>query len=138
MKRSSLCAGIAVPLPSPVRGVAVAALVAFGVAALVRDRAQLLAVARSFATDQRIGLVLLVLSVLVPVASLGSVFWGVQAPLSPHDGAYHAEITDLLRAGQPFSDWYPPGTPSTFASARPSSNVPCAVSSHTYLFPYFP
>jgi len=106
----------AVPLPPPVRGVAVAALVAFGVAALVRDRAQLLAVARSFATDQRIGLVLLVLSVLVPVASLGSVFWGVQAPLSPHDGAYHAEITDLLRAGQPFSDWYPPGTPSTFAA----------------------
>jgi hypothetical protein len=106
----------AIPLPAPTRGIAVAILVAAGLASMARDRAQLLAAGRSLVRTERPAAALLALSLFVPAVSLGIVFWGVEVPLSPHDGAYHAELTSALRAGQPFAEWYPPGTIALFAA----------------------
>ncbi len=103
----------AVPLAPPVRGLVVAAAVAIAASAVVRDRTE---ITRAIVGKDKRASALLLLSVAVPIVSLGSVFWGVEVPLSPHDGAYHVEITDTLRAGQPFSQWYPPATPALFAA----------------------
>ncbi|HEY0569909.1 MAG TPA: hypothetical protein VGD16_00045, partial [Enterovirga sp.] len=43
-------------------------------------------------------------------------FADAQVPLSPHDGAAHAETIQALRSGQRWADWYPPGMAALFAA----------------------
>src|SRR5262249_50074518 len=56
------------------------------------------------------------LGLLVPPVTMGIAFFGVQVPLSPHDGAFHVEVTELMRGGSTWPGWYPPGLPATFAA----------------------
>jgi hypothetical protein len=105
----------AVPLPPPLRGIAVLVLAAFGVGCAVRDRGVLRQAARAMAQQHRGAAATFILALLIPVASMGFVFWGVEVPLSPHDGAFHTQVTHSLRAGSSFEGWYPPGVPSIMA-----------------------
>jgi hypothetical protein len=85
-------------------------------AAVIQDRGQLAGAARSLIGTNGVAATALAMSVVVPLVSLGLVFWGVEVPLSPHDGAYHTEVSEALRAGERFADWYPPALPAVFAA----------------------
>jgi hypothetical protein len=56
------------------------------------------------------------LTALLPVLIVGIAIGQIQAPLSPHDGAFHVEIMHALRSGQPWSNWYPPGLHALFVA----------------------
>jgi hypothetical protein len=57
----------------------------------------------------RVPLITLAISAAIPALMLGSVFAGVEAPVSTHDGAFHVEAIDSLRRGVPLETWYPVG-----------------------------
>lgn len=103
-------------LPAPIAGVAVALLMLLGLAALRRDAAHLRSAAISFTREHRAAAAVLGLAMLVPVFAMGVAFYGIRVPLSPHDGAYHVQVADLLRHGNVWWAWYPPGTASTLAA----------------------
>src|SRR5262249_25561544 len=71
----------AIPLPPPTRGVAVVVVAALGLIGMLRDRLALVAAIRSLAGREKVGTALLAVSLVVPAAALGIVFWGVEVPL---------------------------------------------------------
>src|SRR5216683_173025 len=64
----------------------------------------------------RVPLIVLAISAAIPALMLGSVFAGVEAPVSTHDGAFHVEAIDSLRRGVPLETWYPVGFHATVAA----------------------
>ena len=102
--------------PTPLAGVLLLALALTGVVLAVLDRDWLWASVRSFAQQHGLATAFLVAAVLVPVISMGVAFVRVQAPLSPHDGAFHVETTDAFRRGAAAATWYPPGLAAAFGA----------------------
>jgi hypothetical protein len=66
--------------------------------------------------SRQIAVALLALSALIPAVILGSLFAGIEAPVSTHDGAFHVETIDSLRRGVAVSGWYPIGFHTTAAT----------------------
>jgi hypothetical protein len=89
-------------------------LAGLGLAVADRDwlRNSLLAAIR----DHRLAATLLGAALLVPFVSIGVAFAQVQAPLSPHDGAFHVETSDAFRLATGVSNWYPPGLAALFGA----------------------
>jgi hypothetical protein len=61
-------------------------------------------------------LLLLAISAAIPALMLGSLFAGIEAPVSTHDGAFHVEAIDSLRRGVPLETWYPVGFHASVAA----------------------
>jgi hypothetical protein len=59
---------------------------------------------------------ILAVSAVIPALMLGTVFAGVEAPVSTHDGAFHVEAIDSLRRGVPLETWYPVGFHASVAA----------------------
>ena len=100
------------PPPSP--GVLVLACSLCAVLLMLRERDVLLSASAGFLRQHRGAAALLTASAVIPMVSLGVAFAGVQAPLSPHDGAFHVETSDAFRRGAAQLDWYPPGLAALF------------------------
>src|SRR5690242_8140820 len=79
--------------PRPLAGVAVVLCCLVGLGLLAIDREWLLAAVVGFVRQDRVAAVVLAVAVLVPVIGMGVAFAEVQAPLSPHDGAFHVETS---------------------------------------------
>src|SRR5262252_7517856 len=102
--------------PPPILGMLVVACSVCGCGLVMRDRESLLSAVGGFARQHRGAASLLAAGVLIPIVSLGIAFAGVQAPLSPHDGAFHVETTDTFRRGAAQAGWYPPGLAALFGA----------------------
>jgi uncharacterized protein DUF6541 len=100
----------------PVPGLALVALVLAGLVLAVKQRGRLLGEFRAFFEKHPLALVLLIAALLVPCVAMGIAFAHVQAPLSPHDGAFHVETSDAFRQAAAVSDWYPPGLAALFGA----------------------
>lgn len=100
--------------PPPIPGILVVGCSVCGWAMVLRDREPLMGAMRGCVRQHRGAAALLAAGALIPVLSLGIAFAGVQAPLSPHDGAFHVETTDAFRRGAAQLDWYPPGLAALF------------------------
>jgi hypothetical protein len=103
-------------LPSPIAGLLVLACSLAGAALLLADRDWLRVAVVGLARQHALAAVLIVAAVLVPVISMGAAFAEVQAPLSPHDGAFHVETADAFRGGTAVGSWYPPGLAALFGA----------------------
>ncbi|MDQ3809885.1 MAG: hypothetical protein M3336_06295 [Chloroflexota bacterium] len=113
---------VALRAPPPAPGLLVLGLAAFGA---WRARSALGARLRCTATftarsDPTVVL-LLAAATIAPLAIQAFAFHGAQVPLSPHDGAYHAQAIDAHRSGRAWSDWYPPGMAALFAAILQST-----------------
>jgi hypothetical protein len=64
----------------------------------------------------RVPALLLAASMLIPAVILGTLFAGIEAPVSTHDGAFHVETIDNLRRGIAPEGWYPIGFHATAAA----------------------
>jgi hypothetical protein len=104
--------GIARPAPGAL--VLLCSLAGIGLA--VADRDWLWRAIDGFVREHRLSAALLAAAILVPLVSIGIAFAGVQAPLSPHDGAFHVETTDAFRHGLARVTWYPPGLAALFGA----------------------
>ena len=104
-------------LRAPLASLSVLALGLVGAGLVVRDWSSLRQAAASFAREHRGSAIALGLALVVPMFAMTVAFWGIQVPLSPHDGAHHTEAADALRFGRDWADWYPPGTSASFAAA---------------------
>jgi hypothetical protein len=102
--------------PPPVAGLLVLACSGAGLVLLAIDRDGLRVAAASFGREHALAAMLLVAALLVPVISMGVAFWQVQAPLSPHDGAFHVETADAFRNVTAVANWYPPGVAALFGA----------------------
>ncbi|HEX9106960.1 MAG TPA: hypothetical protein VF832_07025, partial [Longimicrobiales bacterium] len=80
-----------------------------------QQRASMLSLAATPGEIRR-ALALLVAAVVLPIVVLGVGLYGLQAPLSTHDGAWHVETIDALRSGAAWSGWYPPGLHASLAA----------------------
>ena len=102
--------------PAPVAGLAVLVVAVAGLAMLERDRSTILDAVVTLWVEQRVALITLGVSVIVPAVVMGVAFAGVEVPLSPHDGAAHTEAIQIYRQGQAIADWYPPGLTAVFGA----------------------
>jgi hypothetical protein len=102
--------------PAPVAGVVAAACALVGVALVVIDRVWLAEAARGFLRHDPLATVVLLAGLLVPVIAMGVAFARVAAPLSPHDGAFHVEVSEMFRQGSELASWYPPGLGALFGA----------------------
>src|SRR5207245_460657 len=66
--------------------------------------------------EHRPALVVLCVSVIISAFILATAFGDLQVPSSTHDGAYHVETVEAIRAGQGWQGWYPPGYHATVAA----------------------
>ncbi len=103
-------------VPAPVPGLALVALVVAGLTLAVSRRALILGDLRAVFDKQPLAAAVLIAALLVPLVAMGIAFAQVQAPLSPHDGAFHVETSDAFRQGTAVSDWYPPGLAALFGA----------------------
>jgi hypothetical protein len=103
-------------VPPPLAGLLVLLCSVAGLALLAIDRDWLRTAVASFWKDHRVAALLLGAALLVPVVSMGVAFWQVQAPLSPHDGAFHVETSDTFRRVTAVANWYPPGVAALFGA----------------------
>jgi uncharacterized protein DUF6541 len=101
-------------VPAPAAGGLVALCSVVGLGLAIADREALAASLRALAREHRLALTLLVAAVLVPFVSMGVAFAQVQAPLSPHDGAFHVETSNAFRQVTAVANWYPPGVAALF------------------------
>ena len=101
---------------SPVAGCLVGVCTLAGLGLGVADRESLGASARALARGHRVALALLVAALVVPFVSIGVGFAQVQAPLSPHDGAFHVETSHAFREVTGAANWYPPGLAALFGA----------------------
>jgi hypothetical protein len=102
--------------PPPLAGLMVLACSVTGLVLLAVDRDELRVAVGSFAKEHGLAALLLLAALLVPVISMGVAFAQVQAPLSPHDGAFHVETSDAFRNVTAASNWYPPGLAAMFGA----------------------
>jgi Family of unknown function (DUF6541) len=103
-------------LPPPAGGAIVLGFALAGLALAVADRHALSLALRELLGEQRLACVLLLTALAIPALALGITLAGVQVPLSPHDGAYHAQVIQEFRHGRLWLDWYPPGMAALFAN----------------------
>ena len=103
-------------LPAPIAGVLVLALGLAGFVWLILDRATLIAAGRGLLREHRLAVVLLGAALWLPILVMGLAFAGVEAPLSPHDGAFHVETSDAFRHAAAALTWYPPGVAALFGA----------------------
>ena len=99
-------------VPPLLRTVAIAALSVAGLMLVVRHVPGLVRTA----TANRIPVVLVASAAALPLVMLGVAFAGIDAPVSPHDGAFHVETIDKLRVGSVFGGWYPTGFHASVAT----------------------
>ena len=104
-------------LPPPLPGLAVLAIALAGASLTVRDRQTVAAASRALIAEQPLASGTLLLALVVPCVAIGLAFAGVQAPLSPHDGAFHVETIDRFRRGVAALAWYPPGLAALFGAS---------------------
>jgi len=102
--------------PPPAPGGLVVLCTLAGIVLAFADREWLWHAARGFVREHRPAAALLVAALLIPMLSMGVAFAGLQAPLSPHDGAFHVETTDSFRQGLARVTWYPPGLAALFGA----------------------
>jgi len=102
--------------PAPIAGGLVGVCSILGLGLGVADREAIAGSLRALAREHRLALVLLVGAVLVPMVSMGVAFAQVQAPLSPHDGAFHVETSNAFRQVTAVANWYPPGLAALFGA----------------------
>src|SRR5207253_9090596 len=95
-------------LAPPLPGLAVLAIALVGASLTVRDRQAVAAASRALIAEQPLASGTLLLALVVPCVAIGLAFAGVQAPLSPHDGALHVETIDRFRRGVAALALYPP------------------------------
>src|ERR671933_772342 len=100
--------------PPPIPGILVVACSVCGGVLVMRDHESLRRALGGFVRQHRAAAGLLAAGALIPIVSMGIAFAGVQAPLSPHDGAFHVETSDAFRRGAAQLDWYPPGLAALF------------------------
>jgi hypothetical protein len=100
----------------PTPGVLVLLCGLAGVGWAIADREWLWRAMRGFVREHGLAAMWLGAAVVIPLVSLGIAFAGVQAPLSPHDGAFHVETTDAFRRGLARVTWYPPGLAALFGA----------------------
>src|SRR5579864_8805611 len=86
-------------LPPPLPGLVFGTLCLLGLGLVLLDRAPIVDAVVSLAREQPWTLLLLGLGAALPVLIMGVVFADIQAPLSPHDGAFHVETTHAFRLG---------------------------------------
>jgi hypothetical protein len=103
--------------PPPLPGILVVACSLCGCLLLLRDRDSAISASAGFVRQHPGAAGLLAAGALIPIVCLGIAFAGLQAPLSPHDGAFHVETTDAFRRGAAQLDWYPPGLAALFGGA---------------------
>ena len=108
-------AGVGRLLP-PIPGGLCVAVVFIGLSAAARDRQVLYNAIGAFLREQRLASTLFAAALAVPCIATGIAFAGVQAPLSPHDGAFHVETSDVFRRGVAALNWYPPGLAAMFGA----------------------
>src|SRR5262249_15293888 len=108
--------GVLVGLPAPLGGILALLTSLIGIALALAERDALALGAGKWWCEQRLACGLLAAALAVPTVALGVTLAGVQVPLSPHDGAYHAQVIDAYRGGRQWLDWYPPGTAVLFGS----------------------
>jgi hypothetical protein len=101
-------------LPAPVAGLLVLVCSLSGAIWLVADREGLGTAVGALWREHRGAVVVLLAAVLGQVVTMAVAFAGVQAPLSPHDGAFHVETSDTFRQGAAVLQWYPPGVAALF------------------------
>jgi hypothetical protein len=102
--------------PAPSAGILVLICSLVGVGLAVVDREWLLTAVAGLLRHDRLAAVVLGAAVVVPLVAIGVAFAQVQAPLSPHDGAFHVETSDTFRRGMGASSWYPPGLAALFGA----------------------
>ncbi|MBV9895634.1 MAG: hypothetical protein JO020_15835, partial [Chloroflexi bacterium] len=102
--------------PAPTAGLLVALCSLAGLGLVIADRESLGGSVAAMARQHRLAMLLLVAALLVPVVSMGVAFAAVQAPLSPHDGAFHVETSDAFRKVTAVANWYPPGLAALFGA----------------------
>jgi hypothetical protein len=112
---ASTWAGL-IRLPPPVPGVFVGVIALVGVALAATDYSNTARAIGSLAREQPRALLLVCAATVVPVVAMGVAFADIQAPLSPHDGAFHVETTEAFRQGTAVSAWYPPGLAAMFGA----------------------
>jgi hypothetical protein len=99
-------------LPLPLIGVPYIGLAACGLVDLIHSTGM-----RALRQHALGAFGLLALSLGIAVVVQVAAFGHVLAPLSPQDGAFHAQIIDLLRTGTTWQPgWYPPGLHAAFAA----------------------
>ena len=103
-------------LPAPIAGGLVLASSATGIGFLVIDRARLWRDGCTSVGEHRLAAALLSAAIVVPMVTMGVALAGLQAPLSPHDGAFHVETSDAFRRGAGLLTWYPPGLSALFGA----------------------
>jgi len=103
-------------LPPPIAGVLVVGVGVLGWVFIASNRHALRNALSAFAREHRLAAAVFCLSLVVPSVAMGIAFAGVQVPLSPHDGAYHAQVVYAHRLGRPWVDWYPQGMATLFAA----------------------
>jgi hypothetical protein len=108
--------GVFVGLPAPGGGILVLLTSLTGSVLAIAERDALMIATRKLWCDQRHACGVLAAALAVPTITLGVALAGAQVPLSPHDGAYHAQVIDGYRSGSHWLDWYPPGTAVLFGS----------------------
>jgi hypothetical protein len=104
-------------LRSPLPGAAVLVIGLAGASLGFYDRQSIVGAIRTLLREQRAASATLFIALLVPCLAVGVAFGGFQAPLSPHDGAFHVETIDKFRRGVAFLDWYPPGLAALFGAS---------------------
>src|SRR5438128_1963373 len=103
-------------LPPPLPGLALLAIALAGASLTVGDRQTVAAATRALIAEQPLASGTLLIALVVPCVAIGLAFAGVQAPLSPHDGAFHVETLDRFRRGVAALAWYPPGLAALFGA----------------------
>jgi len=103
-------------LPPPLPGVLVAASAFTGLVVVTREGGAWFRATRGFARAEPVAAVVLFSALLVPIVTMAAAFGGVQAPLSPHDGAFHVQTAHDFRIGRSTLSWYPPGLAGTFGA----------------------
>lgn len=103
-------------VPPPLPGLAVLAIGLIGAIVSVRDRSTIVAATKGLGREQPVASGTFVVALAVPCVAMGVAFAGVQAPLSPHDGAFHVETADAFRRASAAQAWYPPGLAATFGA----------------------
>jgi hypothetical protein len=103
-------------VPPPGAGIAVYGVGMAGLTLLIGDWRRISSAARLLDGKQRLALLTLGLALVIPWVVMGFAFGDPGVPLSPHDGAAHAETIQAHRLGQAWTDWYPPGMGALFAA----------------------
>jgi hypothetical protein len=103
--------------PPPIAGLLVVFCAAVGIGLVAHDRSQLAASLDGFRKQDPLAAASLAAAIGVELLSLTIAFGGVQAPLSPHDGAFHVETSDEFRHATAHASWYPPGLAALFGAA---------------------